>query len=76
MTVSKLHSFLGLVNNFWDHIDISYVDYLHRLHELLYRDKDQKRPIQWTDEFKEDFESLKELVCNTPKLFYVDDNAE
>ena len=43
---------------------------------MLHKDKDQKRSIQWTDELKEDFERLKELVNNTPKLYYVDDNAE
>ena len=62
MPVSKLHSFLGLVNYFKDHIDSSYVEYSHRLYELLHKDKDQKRSIQWTDELKEDFERLKELV--------------
>ena len=42
MSVSKLHSFLGLVNYFKDHVDSSYVEYSHRLYELLHKDKDQK----------------------------------
>ena len=67
---------MGLVNYFKDHVDSSYVEYSHRLYELLHKDKDQKRSIQWTDELKEDFERLTELVNNTPKLDYVDDTTE
>jgi len=76
VAVPKLHSFLGLVNYFRDHIDSSYVDFSHRLYELLHKEKDKKRPIQWTDDLQNDFESLKELVANTPKLYYIDDIAE
>ena len=47
----RVHSFLGLVNYFKDHVDSSYIEYSHRLYELLHGDKDQKKanPVdRWT----------------------------
>ena len=32
----RVHSFLGLVNYFKDHVDSSYIEYSHRLYELLH----------------------------------------
>jgi hypothetical protein len=69
--IKELYSFLGLVNYFGEHLrDLTTA--LSSLRQLLAESK-IKRKLEWTPSLKEDFQAVKDMVNNLPKLYFVND---
>jgi hypothetical protein len=74
-TVKDMKSFLGLINQFRDHID-HYGDLTASLYRLT--DEYSKRKsnvIPWDDVLSRDFEIVQARVSNCPKIFFLDDTS-
>jgi hypothetical protein len=71
-TLTELQSFLGLVNYFRDHIH-QHSTVAHPLHLMVTSATFQRsKRIIWTTDGDRAFDSLKTLVNNCPKLFFID----
>jgi len=69
--IKELYSFLGLVNYFGEHLrDLTTA--LASLRQLL-ADSKVKRKIEWTESLKEDFQAVKKMVNDLPKLYFIND---
>lgn len=65
-----LHQFLGLMNYFRDHVR-NHSDLAQPLNAMLSK-APEKQKLNWTEELKKSFETLKYCVHNCRMLFFVD----
>ena len=71
-TLTELYFFLGLVNYFRDHIP-QHSAVAHSLHNMVSVANQQKsKKIVWTEQANGDFITLKLLVNQCPKLYFLD----
>jgi hypothetical protein len=69
--IKELHSFLGLVNYFGEHLrDLTTA--LASLRKLL-ADSKIKKKVEWTEPLRQDFQSVKDMVNTLPKLYFIND---
>ena len=72
--ITTLMSFLGLVNYFWDIRNHS--THAHHLHDMVSTAKKQiAKMIIWTGAGRIAFKTLKDLVNEWPKLFFIKSNS-
>jgi hypothetical protein len=71
-TLTELYSFLGLVNYFRDHIP-QHSAVAHSLHNMVsVANQQTSKKIVWTEQANGDFITLKSLVNQCPKLYFLD----
>jgi len=72
-TAKHMKSFLGLINQFRDHVP-NYGDLVAPLHAMIpnYK-KNSNVPLQWTEELKERFYLVQKEVSSCQKLFFLDE---
>ena len=71
--IKDLHSFLGLVNYFRDHVPNMSVK-VKPLRSLM-EGSDKRRKLTWTPDLEKLYYETRDEVGNCPKLFFVDEHA-
>ncbi len=73
--VTKLRSFLGLLNYFRDHIR-GYADLTAPLYEVLQGNPSKRASINWTAELETIFEQCKQAAANAETLYHMEPEGE
>jgi transposase InsO family protein len=74
-TAKEMKSFLGLTNQFRDHVP-EYGDLVAPLHEMIPNyEKNSSKPLKWTDQLDKAFYSLQKQVSECQKIFFMDDHS-
>ena len=74
MNNTQLRSFLGFVNYFRDHVP-NHSNIVAPLHKMIDHSAKKQSKLSWTPEGATAFERIKELISQSPKLYFIHDTA-
>ena len=71
---TELRSFLGLTNYYWDHVPNN-SNVVAPLHKIIDHAAKKQSLLIWTDDAANSFQKIKDLIAQSPLLYFIHDTA-